>query len=210
MGEPARVLDERYTYRDYRTWPDDERWELIDGTAYEISPSPSWRHQGMQLELAFQLKGYLRGKPCRVFVAPLDVILPAPDQDADTEDDDIDTVVQPDVLVICDRGKLGERAVRGAPDIAIEIMSPHSWVRDAKIKLDVYERRGIREYWMIDPGNRVISLFFRGVDGRFGRPRVIVYEGGSAGEFSSEVLPDFSLDIAALFDAAEPGFEVSL
>lgn len=203
-GEPARVLEERFTYREYKTWPDDERWELIDGVAYEMSPSPSWRHQGMLLELGVQLRNFLDGKPCRVFIAPLDVLLLAPEQDAETDDDDIDTVVQPDVLVICDKTKLGARAVRGAPEIAVEILSPYSWSRDTKLKLDAYERRGVREYWIVDPGNKVISVFMRVDGGGFGPAETVVAEpDGVTGAFSSAVLPGFALDVGALFAAAE-------
>lgn len=204
MGEPARVIDERFTYREYKTWPDDERWELIDGVAYEMSPSPSWRHQGMGVELGRQLGNFLLGKPCRVFLAPLDVLLLAPEQEAETDDDDIDTVVQPDVLVICDKTKLGARAVRGAPDIAVEILSPYSWSRDTKLKLDAYEKRGINEYWIVDPGNKVISVFKRIVGHGFGPAETVIAESdGVSGTFSSDVLPGFELDVRALFAAAE-------
>ncbi|HCM26533.1 MAG TPA: Uma2 family endonuclease [Treponema sp.] len=204
MGEPARVLDERFTYRDYLTWPDDERWELIDGVAYEMSPSPSWKHQGLLLELGHQLKNHLEGKPCRVFIAPLDVLLFAPDQGSDAKDEDIDTVVQPDALVICDKGKLGKREIRGAPDIAVEILSPYSWARDTRIKLAAYEKRGVKEYWIVDPGNRVVNIFKRPDAKGFGPAESVVLDAdGVTGSFSSAVLPDFQLDFRALFAAAE-------
>lgn len=169
-----------------------------------MSPSPSWKHQGLLVELGRQFANFLIGKPCRVFLAPLDVLLFAPEQDSDAEDEEIDTVVQPDVLVIYDKGKLGKREVRGAPDLAVEILSPYSWSRDTKLKLDTYERRGVREYWIADPGNKVVTLFKRTGAAGFGPAETVVLEdSGVAGAFSSAVLPDFQPDVRALFAAAE-------
>ena len=102
MGLPARKTDRRYTYRDYKSWPADERWELIDEVAYNMSPAPSLNHQALVVELARQIGEQIRG-PCKVYVAPVDVFLP---QDPSQDEDDVSTVVQPDVLVVCDRGLL--------------------------------------------------------------------------------------------------------
>ncbi len=217
MGEAARVLNERYCYGDYLKWPDDERWELLEGVAYSMSPSPSWRHQGISQELGRQLGNFLKGKPCRVFMAPLDILLPAVGED-DDPDADIDTVVQPDVLVICDTGKLGERAIRGAPDVVVEVLSPYSWDRDLRLKMRIYEERGVREYWVLDPGNRLLTVYVRDAVGHFQASRTLLAPSTSTSTAKrtpaaadtpapeaelSAVLPGFHLDIAALFQAAE-------
>ncbi len=202
MGEPARDLNERYTYADYKTWPDDERWEIIEGVAYAMSPSPSWRHQGLTGELYAQLREFLKGKPCRVFISPLDTLLHAPGEEA-APDDDIDTIVQPDVLVICDKGKLGSRAVRGAPDVAVEVLSPYSWDRDIRLKMRVYEERGVREYWVVDPGNKTMTVYKRDDSGRFGKATAIVLADTPRAADFSAALPEFVLDVEGLFAAAE-------
>ncbi len=202
MGEPARNLDERYTYADYKNWPDDERWEIIEGVAYAMSPSPSWRHQGLTGELFAQLHAYLKGKPCRVFISPLDTLLHQP-QEENAPDDDIDTIVQPDVLVVCDKGKLGSRAVRGAPDVAVEVISPYSWDRDVRLKMRVYEERGVREYWVVDPGNETVAVYKRDADKGFGKAITIVLADTESASDFSEALPEFVLDVKGLFAAAE-------
>jgi len=218
MGEAARVLNERYCYGAYLKWPDDERWELLEGVAYSMSPSPSWRHQGLAGEMFAQIRSFLKGKPCRVFMAPLDILLPAVGED-DSPDTDIDTVVQPDVVVICDTGKLGERAIRGAPDVVVEVLSPHSWDRDLRLKMRIYEERGVLEYWVLDPGNRLLTIYDRDAAGHFQASKSLVAP--STGTYTakgstatadtpaqqhaelSAVLPGFHLDIVALFRAAE-------
>ena len=103
MGLPLRDTL-RHTYGDYLAWPEDMRYELIDGIAYAMAPAPLRLHQEVLLEIARQTANALEGKPCRPFVAPFDVRLPR----ADEADRDIDTVVQPDLVVVCDRGKLDE------------------------------------------------------------------------------------------------------
>ena len=115
MSQTATKRDARYTYADFLTWSDDERWELIDGVAYNMTPAPSRRHQDVSIELAAQFKVFLRGKQCRVYDAPFDVRLPAPD---DT-DQTTSTVVQPDLVVVCDSAKLEDQGCKGAPDLVI-------------------------------------------------------------------------------------------
>ena len=142
--------EERYTYSDYCSWDDGERWELINGVAYAISPAPTWIHQGILVELSGQIRNFLKGKPCKVFVAPFDVRL-----NADAGDD---TVVQPDVVVICDRAKICGTGCVGAPDMVMEILSPSTSAHDRVLKLNLYQRSGIREYWIVDPESRTVSV----------------------------------------------------
>ena len=142
--------EEYYTYADYCTWDDDERWELIDGVAYAMSPAPTVNHQSISAKLVTQLSNFLKGRTCRVFAAPFDVRLNA---DADDE-----TVVQPDVLVVCDKSKFAAdgRGLIGAPDLAIEILSQSTEKHDKHIKFKTYQRAGVREYWIIDPQHRIV------------------------------------------------------
>jgi Uma2 family endonuclease len=158
--------DRRYhTYGDYLIWSGTHGDELIDGTAYvRESPSPSRSHQEVVLELGRQIATALKGKPCRVYVAPFDVRLPK----ASEPDDQIDTVVQPDVLIVCDLQKLDERGVRGAPDWIAEVLSPWTARHDRKVKLPVYERAGVGEVWLIDPIERTL-LIHRLQAGRYRR-----------------------------------------
>jgi len=142
--------DKRYTYADYILWDGDERYELIDGVPYALA-SPSTEHQRISGRLYLQFAGYLDGHPCEVFAAPLDVCL-----FADGEKDD--TVVQPDLLVVCDQAKLDEHKCNGAPDMTVEIMSPSTSKRDMQLKRDRYLQAGVREYWIIDPVKKVLIM----------------------------------------------------
>ena len=108
MPQAQRQPEELFTYADYCTWPDAERWELIDGVAYDMSPAPGFRHQMVSSELVIQFGTHLRNSPCRVLAAPFDVRLPSGDE----AEDEIDTVVQPDIVVVCDRNKLDDRGAR--------------------------------------------------------------------------------------------------
>ena len=141
----------RYTYADYCEWDDDERWEIIDGVAYAMSPAPLRRHQQILIELSTQLNSFLKGKLCEVYVAPFDVRL-----NADKSDD---TVVQPDILVVCDKSKFDPdgKGVVGAPDLIIEILSPSTERRDRMVKFRAYQQAGVHEYWIVDPANKMVA-----------------------------------------------------
>jgi Uma2 family endonuclease len=157
----------RHTYADYCTWPDDVRYELIDGQAYLMSPGPNRRHQELVGEVFLQIGNALRDSNCRPYVAPFDVRL----RRANEADDDVDTVVQPDISVICDRAKLDDRGCRGAPDWVIEVLSPSSASHDQILKRALYERHGVREFWLIHPVDLIVTVY-RLVDGAYGRPDI--------------------------------------
>jgi len=152
VNETARKYDfpERYTYADYEKWDDDIRYELIDGKAYMMS-APSVEHQRIITKLLRQLANFLDGKPCEVFVSPFDVCLYG-------KGDNDDTVVQPDILVVCDASKLDKKRLNGTPDMAIEIISPTTSRHDRITKLSRYQRAGVREYWIVDPDYKDVAV----------------------------------------------------
>ena len=131
-----------------------------------------------------QLANVLASGDCRPFVAPVDVRLPA-----GAEDDAVDTVVQPDVLVVCDPAKLDARGVRGAPDLVVEVLSPTSAFHDHRRKRDLYERAGVREYWLVDPFEQIIHIYRADAGGQYGKPEVREMKG----ETPVSTLPGVSL-----------------
>jgi Uma2 family endonuclease len=155
-----------HTYGDYLEWSRDYGDEVIDGVAYvREPPSPTWAHQELVVELSYQLRCALEGGSRRVCVAPLDVRLPRSDE----PDEKIETVVQPDVFIVCDRCKTDERGVRGAPDWLAEVLSPSTASYDQSIKIPLYERAGVPEVWLVHPTDRTLAIY-RLEDGRYGRP----------------------------------------
>ena len=138
----------RYTYADYCGWDDDVRRELIDGIPY-VMEAPSYAHQKISGNLHYQLYGFTKDTPCEVLFAPFDVRLNANALD--------DTVVQPDLLVVCDESKLDDRGCVGVPDMAIEILSPSALMHDKVVKFNKYQQAGVREYWIVDPKSKTVS-----------------------------------------------------
>ena len=171
MSLPRRD-DARHTYGEYRQWPEEARYELIDGVAYAMAPAPTRVHQEILLELARQVANALVEHPCKAFIAPFDVRLPKGDE----ADDEVDTVVQPDLSVVCDPGKLDEHGCRGAPDWIVEVLSPATASHDHIHKRAVYERAGVREYWLVHPVDRIVTIY-RLEDGRYGAPEVRELQG---------------------------------
>ncbi|MGO8695853.1 MAG: Uma2 family endonuclease [Rectinemataceae bacterium] len=197
MGDPAQRLDRKYTYSDYLTWPEGERWELIGGVAYNMSAAPNRRHQAIIGLLYFRIRSHLEGKACKVYMSPFDVLMPELDEPADG---DISNVVEPDIVVYCDDAKLTKSGGRGAPDLIFEILSPSTHMKDIREKFDLYERMGVREYWVIDPSGEWLSRFVRGADGRYGeaesRDPLFL-----KGPVDSLILEGFSVDPADIFAA---------
>ena len=166
MGVALRK-EKHYTYADYLTWPDDARHELIDGEAFLMAPAPLIEHQIIAGEIFRQLANALDGQACTPFVAPVDVRLPR----ADEADEAVDTIVQPDVLVVCDPAKIDRRGVRGAPDWLVEVLSPSTAAHDQIAKRRTYERAGVREYWLVHPGDRTLTVYVL-ENGQYGRPEI--------------------------------------
>jgi Uma2 family endonuclease len=198
MGDPALAQHERFTYRNYKTWPDEERWELIDGQAWSMSPAPTMRHQELLGRLHMIFANFLIGKPSRVFFAPFDVLLPQGEE----ADDDIDTVVQPDLLVYCNTSKLTKAGSRGAPDLIAEILSPSTSKKDQREKFDLFERHGVREYWIIDPTGKWLCRYALGAEGSYDAGE-LREEGRAYGSIASIVLVGLTIEPKALFAELE-------
>ena len=163
MGLEKRKTDHKFTYKDYSSWPEDERWELINGIAYNMCAAPTSRHQEISGELYFQLKLFLKKGTCKTFSAPFDIFLPIfPIKD----ENEINTVIQPDISVICDSSKIIDKGCLGAPDLIIEILSPSTSKKDLNEKFQLYEKHGVKEYWIVDPGNKYIQVFHLKTEGK--------------------------------------------
>ena len=181
---------QHHTYADYLVWSATHGNELIDGVAYiREPPSPSYLHQTFVLELGHQLTLSLPGKPGRVHIAPLDVRLPK----GSAADDQIDTVVQPDVFIARDPQKLDERGMCGAPDWVAEVLSPSTARYDRTTKLAAYERAGVPEIWLIDPIGRTVAIYVL-AEGRYARPVVVELKGHTV----ITTIPGVSIDWDAL------------
>lgn len=175
-----------HTYAEYLTWPDGECGELINGIAYiREPPAPLRCHQELVGALYLQVGLALEGRRCRAYVAPFDVRLPK----AGEADDHVDTVVQPDVLIVCNPTKLDERGMRGAPDWIAEVLSPSTANHDQVVKLPVYERAGVQEVWLVHPTNRTVTIH-RLEGGRYGIPIVLELKGRTA----IRAVPGVSID----------------
>ena len=142
MSRPAEHLGERFTYADVLSWPEDERWEVIEGVPRAMSPAPSTAHQRFVGEIYRQIANFLVDRSYQVFMAPFDVRLAAPA----TPPDEVATVVQPDVVVLCDLAGLDERGYQGTPEWIIEVLSASTSARDQITKLALYEAHGVRCY----------------------------------------------------------------
>jgi Uma2 family endonuclease len=156
MSDPAYAYEEerKWTYADYKEWElkPGERFELIDGVAYAMS-APNTEHQGISMLLSAKLYNYFEGKRCRPFAAPFDVRLFYEDDESD------DTVVQPDLVVVCDPDKLGKEGCRGAPDLVIEILSPSNSAIEMHRKLNLYLEAGVREFWIVYPEDKHVEVY---------------------------------------------------
>jgi Uma2 family endonuclease len=184
-----------YTYADYLAWDTDERYEIIDGKAFMMA-APSIPHQTISGELFGQFWSFLKGKPCRVFAAPLDVRL------FPREDNSDETIVQPDILVVCDESKLADnRSCRGAPDLVIEILSPSNITNLMFLKFQKYLRAGVREYWVIDPSIKGLQIHIL-EKGAGETPEHFIstaYDTVAAADV--RILPGLRIDFAAIWNA---------
>lgn len=152
---PLPAKQERFTFADVLTWDEGEHIEIINGEAFMMA-TPSSRHQEVSGELFRQLANFLEGKQCKVYPAPFGVRL---FEQAGDRPEDVDTMVEPDISVVCDRSKIDRHGCKGAPDLIIEILSPSTRRHDRLVKLNLYQRAEVREYWIVDPDNESVQVF---------------------------------------------------
>lgn len=180
----------KYTYHDYLQWQNNERYELIDGIPYLMSPSPSVKHQRISRELLTELALFLRNKECEVFDAPFDVRLFAENK----ADEEVIHVVQPDLVLVCDKSKLDDKGCNGSPDIIIEVISPSTAKYDRWIKFKLYEQARVKQYWIVEPEYETIEVFQLDID----RYRLQgVY--GKGDPLPVSIFEDFSIDLKTIF-----------
>ncbi len=146
-------LSKQYTYADYLLWQFSERVELIRGFIKKMSPAPKRIHQEISHNISGIFYSNFRHQSCKMYTAPFDVRLPIPSKKRDT------TVVQPDICIVCDKSKLDEAGCNGAPDLIIEILSPGNTKHDVDTKFSLYEEAGVKEYWMVEPLEKLVFIY---------------------------------------------------
>ena len=182
-------LKKVYTYADYLTWQFDERVELIKGFIRKMSPAPNRKHQHLVGSLYLLLHKSNNFKNCKIYLSPFDVRLPIPSKKKDT------TVVQPDSCIICDESKLDDHGCNGAPDLIVEILSPFNTKHDLDTKFRLYEEAGVKEYWIVQPTDQNILVYYL-VDNKYYGSKPFVTE-----EFiESKVFPDLKINVSDVFE----------
>ncbi len=184
MPKPERDRSTRYTYADYVTWEGPERWELVDGVPY-LMASPSAQHQQIVLQLGAELAMHLRGKDCRAFIAPMDLCF----------EESVKTphVVQPDLFVMCGSYRQEQRIV-GVPVLVVEVLSPSTAAQDLIRKLNLYQRMKVREYWIVEPDERIVNVYLH--DGT-ALKWTAEYRPGDA--VAPSMFPDLRMDVETIF-----------
>jgi Uma2 family endonuclease len=181
-------LTKSYTYADYLTWQFQERVELILGKIFMMPPAPGSKHQHIVSVLNSTIFNYLKGKPCRVFPSPFDVILQI--------NGDTNTVIQPDITVVCDPSKLTEKGCTGSPDLVVEVLSKSSVTRDLHEKYNICEQAGVKEYWIVHPTEKTLIVFYLNEEGKYVPTKPLT----TGDVVQSKVLPGLSLDLTEVFE----------
>ena len=184
-------LNKLYTYADYLTWQFQERVELIKGKIFKMSPAPKRVHQKIEGYIYTEINLFLRKKTCDVYPAPFDVRLIK----KTAKDQEIETVVQPDICVICDREKLDDRGCIGAPDLIVEILSPSTKNKDIKDKFELYEQNDVKEYWIVDPSNKTVIKYTL-EKGKYIGDKIR----GEEEILNSSILPELSINLSEVFE----------
>ncbi len=196
MSNLAQPLT-RYCYRDYASWPESLRGELIDGEFFAQS-APSTTHQRISMQLSGQLWTQLKGRRCQPYASPIDVLLK---RSVEASDDDAGTVLQPDLLIVCDPAKITSRYLRGAPEFVLEILSPATARHDQVVKLRLYEQHGVQEFWTLDPDTRVLMIYTQDRPNHYGPTRVLE----ATGKTPLTVVDDVVVDWDEVFEEPLPG-----
>ncbi|GAB6155352.1 Uma2 family endonuclease [Desulfosporosinus burensis] len=179
------------TYADYLTWPENERWEIIDGVPY-MQAAPTWQHQALSAALLSQFYNYLAGKSCQVFASPFDLRLP----EGNEKDEETTFVVQPDIIVVCDKKGLKGTGYFGTPTLVIEISSPSTTRNDKIWKFNKYEKAGVKEYWIVETDAKFVTVFTLQPNYRYGRPESYT----ETDKIKVSVFPDFVVDLKPVFE----------
>jgi Uma2 family endonuclease len=184
-----------YTYADYLTWDIDHMVELIKGKVFrQAAAAPRRIHQEVSGRIFTKLFIHLKKKECKVYSAPFDVRLPAKSK----KNEDITTVVQPDICVVCDPAKLDELGCVGAPDLIMEILSPGNNKKELQIKYEVYEESGVKEYWIIHPYEKTL-LVYTLTEGKYIPSKLFTL----GDHVASGCIEGFVLDLDELFTGLE-------
>jgi len=191
MSSPHQEPVRRYSYADLLKWREDERWELFDGVPHSMTPAPSTKHQQILRELVVEFSNYLRGKTCEVFPAPFDVRLFA----EELSDELVYNVVQPDVSVICEPGKIDDKGCKGSPDLVIEILSPSTGKLDRWLKYKLYEKARVKEYWIVEPANNTVEVFTLNEAGNYELQAVF----GKEDHVKVGIFEDLVIDLQVVF-----------
>ena len=186
-------FNKSYTYADYLTWKFEEFVELVKGKLLRPMAGPSSLHQQYATNLVGEIYLLLKKSPCKVYAAPFDVRLTRGAMSGDAQ---VTTVVQPDICVVCDKAKIDRRGCLGAPDWIIEILSPGNVLHDTKTKFDLYEENGVREYWIVYPGEKTVLVYVLDAHGRY-QP---VGEYAEPGPVPATAVPGLVLEWADVFD----------
>jgi Uma2 family endonuclease len=175
-----------YTYADFLEWDENVRAEIVDGELVMMAP-PLRSHQRVSMELSYQIRAYLEGKPCKVYASPFAVRL------FPQKDNSDDTVLEPDIVVVCDSAKLDDKGCNGAPDFVAEIISPSTAKYDRIAKFRKYQSAGVREYWIVDPDTKTVQVCIL----ENGRYVIFMYDETETAPVA--VLPGCGIDLAAVF-----------
>ena len=186
-------LEGSYTYADYLLWQFRERVELIKGKIFKMSPAPSSSHQDYSMNLTFLLGEVFRKSSCKMYVAPFDVRLI--NFKKSTADNQIISVVQPDLCVICDKDKIDEKGCLGSPDLIIEILSNGSSKKDLVTKFDLYQENGVQEYWIVNPSEKNVHIYTL-VKGKYIGSRPYLLEM----QIESPTFPELKFDVDKIFE----------
>jgi Uma2 family endonuclease len=180
-----------YTYADYLKWQFEERLELFRGKIFQLS-APNTKHQDISGNIFVPIALFLKKKPCKVFAAPFDVRLPVKNK---TKDNEVTTVVQPDICVICDETKIDSRGCCGAPDLIVEILSPGNSKKEVRLKYELYEEAGVKEYWIINPVEENVVVFILNDNGKFSGLKMYATDD----EISSVAISGLKINLKEIF-----------
>ncbi len=179
-----------YAYADYLKWQFKERVELIKGKIFKMSPAPTPKHQLILGDLFVCFATFLKSKTCIPFLAPFDVRFPNHKNDINPY-----TVVQPDICIVCDTNKIDDKGCNGAPDLIVEILSPSTAAKDINDKFRLYEEHKVKEYWIIDPLNKIVDIFLLDKKGKY----QLLQKFSEQDQIKVKTFPGLQIDLKDIF-----------